>query len=205
MMLEIVKKYRNQIYDIIRNLKDIHVENDEKDTAEIIFSTVHKSKGMEYDSVQLVDDYISEDTLRNSNLDDSSEFNADKLNEEINLLYVAITRAKSLVKIPESLLPNDFPPSNNIKTIKKADSRNVSSEYNKSIPKLKFEKSNKMAEAKIHFKSAYLPWTDILDEELIEKYERGISIKNLSKHFGRSKGAILSRIRKISEDTFYED
>lgn len=59
MMVEIVKEYENDIPDILKKIKDKHIDSDEKEKAEIIFSTVHRCKGMEYDSVQLVDDFIT--------------------------------------------------------------------------------------------------------------------------------------------------
>src|SRR5204863_7862484 len=51
MMVEIVKKYGNEIPGIIKSIKDKHIDGDEKENAEIIFSTVHRCKGMEYDSI----------------------------------------------------------------------------------------------------------------------------------------------------------
>ncbi|MGB4902769.1 MAG: UvrD-helicase domain-containing protein, partial [Saprospiraceae bacterium] len=48
MMVEIVKEYENEIYDILRELKEKHVDNDQRDQAEMIFSTVHRCKGLEY-------------------------------------------------------------------------------------------------------------------------------------------------------------
>jgi hypothetical protein len=63
MMVEIVKKYGNAIYDIIKGLKEKHVANDDKEKADIIFSTVHRCKGMEYDSIHLVNDFITQNWL----------------------------------------------------------------------------------------------------------------------------------------------
>ena len=56
MMVEIVKEYGNQIPYLIRMIKEKHIDNDDKDKAEMIFSTVHRCKGMEYDTVQIVND-----------------------------------------------------------------------------------------------------------------------------------------------------
>ena len=36
----------------------------EREKAEIIFSTVHRCKGLEYDDVYLVNDFITEDKLK---------------------------------------------------------------------------------------------------------------------------------------------
>jgi F-box protein 18 (helicase) len=45
--------------------------------------------------------------------------------------------------------------------------------------------------------SAYRPWTPLLDEELTKMYCEGITVKDMAKHFGRTKGAIESRISKL--------
>lgn len=52
---------------------------------DIVFSTAHKSKGMEWDTVVLLDDFIP--TLVSGPISGEAQ-------EERNLLYVAVTRAK---------------------------------------------------------------------------------------------------------------
>jgi hypothetical protein len=44
---------------------------------------------------------------------------------------------------------------------------------------------------------AYNPWTDELDEELTDMFCRGININKMVDHFGRTKGAINARIKKL--------
>ncbi len=112
MMVEIVKEYGNEIPGIIKSIKDLHVPNDEKEKAEMIFSTVHRCKGMEYDSVQIVNDFISEEKLEKLSENKKKEtLNVSKLNEEINLLYVAVTRTRNSLYIPETLMPKELPAS----------------------------------------------------------------------------------------------
>ncbi|HEY5371226.1 MAG TPA: UvrD-helicase domain-containing protein [Hanamia sp.] len=119
MMLEIVKEYGNRIPGIIKSIKDKHVPNDEKEKVEMVFSTVHRCKGMEYDSVQLVNDFVTEEKLKKLKEETKEgELNAAKLNEEINLLYVATTRAKNTIHIPEALMPFEFPASRHIHILK---------------------------------------------------------------------------------------
>lgn len=104
LMSNIVKKYNKKLSFYLTNLKKYQVPKQE---AALIFSTVHKAKGMEYKNVTLCDDFINRDTileLLNSNLNvDSPELESletetivdpAKIVEEINILYVAITRAK---------------------------------------------------------------------------------------------------------------
>src|SRR5438105_14811377 len=100
----------------------MHNGDEERDKAEMIFYTVHRSKGMEYDIVYLVNDFITEEKLKEikdkHKKDKAGTFNIAKLNEEINLLYVAITRTKNKLYIPETLLPKEFPASLHINKVK---------------------------------------------------------------------------------------
>ena len=83
MMLEIVKQYGNDIYDIIKTIKQKQVENEDKEKAEVIFSTVHRCKGMEYDAVHLVKDFITEDKVqRQAHELDNDEKKINKLKSE---------------------------------------------------------------------------------------------------------------------------
>ena len=50
----------------------------------------------------------------------------------------------------------------------------------------------------IHSK-AYAQWTKEEDQKLIELYSKGETIEELCKIFARNKGAIKSRIKKISQ------
>lgn len=112
MMAGIVKEYKNKIPGIIKTIKDKHVGDNEKEKAEMIFSTVHRCKGMEYDAIHLVNDFITEEKLEQLKKDIKiKEINVSKLIEEINLLYVAITRTKNSIYIPFDLMPKAFPSS----------------------------------------------------------------------------------------------
>ena len=54
MMLSIVKEYGEEMPEIINAIKQKYVSDNEREKAELIFSTVHRSKGMEYDTVSCV-------------------------------------------------------------------------------------------------------------------------------------------------------
>ena len=204
MMVDIVKEYGNKIPGIIETIKEKHINNDDKKNAEMIFSTVHRCKGMEYDAVQIVDDFITEEDIEKF-VTDIEKYGTSyaKLNEEINLLYVAITRTKNSIYIPETLMPVAFAPSKQIHVMK------VAKKEDKQAPVLQrsifvekassntAEKSYSIEEVRTRHKDAYKPWTEELDEELIEMYEEGINIRDLAKHFGRTRGAINSRIKKL--------
>ncbi len=108
MLIELVRLYGAKIFGVMKKLKDRLVSKEEKDTADLLFSTVHRSKGLEYDEVYLIEDFITEDEVKRL-AKNSDELQNLKIIEEINLLYVAITRAKHTIYISEIMLPKDFP------------------------------------------------------------------------------------------------
>ena len=217
MMVEIVKEYGNRIPGIIKSIKDRHVPDNEKDKASIIFSTVHRSKGMEYDAVQLVNDFITEERITKVKADTNTPVNVAKLIEEINLLYVAITRTKNILHIPEQLLPKDFKHSPNIKVIKEAVKNNkyegsLSDPYD--YGKYRGKKSGKQNDAKQKSyeenmvtkkpSQAYKPWDDQEDVALTEMYCERKTIKEIVARFNRTVGAIKSRIKKLELHELYD-
>ncbi len=204
MMLEIVKEYGNSIAGIIQRIKDKHVDNDEKDKAEMIFSTIHRSKGMEYDNVQLADDFITKAGLVEK-LDDNP---VDKLNEEINLLYVAITRAQNSLFIPEKIFPMKTPASSSqiyiMRTVKDdANTTHGRSSTRKNEARQSTEKTAYYHKAKEEHKGAYQPWTKELDQELSVMFAKGVNLRDMAKHFGRTKSAVGSRIKKLQLEELY--
>jgi superfamily I DNA/RNA helicase len=90
-MADLVNSYGKRLSYLLFELKNSHVE---KKNAEYIFSTCHKSKGMEYDRVELLGDF--------------TEINETDDNEEINLIYVAATRTKSSLIINENQVPENL-------------------------------------------------------------------------------------------------
>jgi superfamily I DNA/RNA helicase len=110
MMVEIVEQYGDRIPGILAKIKALHVENEKRHEAEIIFSTVHRCKGLEYDEVELVSDFIKEDTIIRLKTDAKRKEPLDvaKLTEEINLLYVAATRARVKIIVEQEILPKSF-------------------------------------------------------------------------------------------------
>lgn len=205
MMVEIVKEYGNEIPNIIKMIKEKHVENDEKEKAEMIFSTVHRCKGMEYDAIQLVNDFITEEKLEKIKADKKNEISSTKLNEEINLLYVALTRTRNSIHIPDTLMPDDFPSSSQIYIINSAseqEQRKVTIaqpviKIKVSKQDLESEKAYSVASVREKHKDAYQPWTEKDDKELKRIFNKGVKVPDIAAHFGRTTGAIRSRLKKI--------
>jgi len=197
MMVDVVKEYGNEIPGIIKQLKDLHTGDEDRDKAEMIFSTVHRAKGMEYDVVYLVGDFITEDKLEKQTTVNGKPPNVVKLNEEINLLYVAVTRAKNLLNIPEALMPKDFPASPFIQIEKAKIAEPVMPAkpgVKKPTAALLKEKAYSIGEKT---KDAYQPWTPTLDKELKDMADKGTPVSKMAAHFGRTKGAIHARLKKL--------
>ena len=204
LLVEIVKEYGNEIYDILRQIKEKHVENDQRHKAEMVFSTVHRCKGMEYDEVHLVNDFMTEQKLMDLVEDNDSEtLDISRLNEEINLLYVAATRTRQALYIPEGLLPKGLDASKSIQIVKeetkeedfvtfyKGAGKEARKNQQQKDPAYTFEQVRKTHQ------KAYQPWTHELDEELTVMFCEGKSVKEMALHFGRTKGAVYSRIKKL--------
>lgn len=102
---EMVRKYGNELPGFISALKNMQVAADQREQADMIFSTVHRSKGLEYDEVQLTTDFVSEDKILRA-VGENDKLKLARMNEEINLLYVAMTRARFNLRLPISLWPS---------------------------------------------------------------------------------------------------
>ncbi|MDA3866035.1 MAG: UvrD-helicase domain-containing protein [Salinivirgaceae bacterium] len=211
MMVEIVKKYGNQIPGIIKKIKGRHVDGDDKTAARMIYSTVHRCKGMEYDEVFLVDDFVTKEKLEKLAVQHQREkLDLTRLNEEVNLLYVAVTRAKTCIHIPETLLPENFPVFNSINVIKVETDEDLEDEPSSvpssgSVAPKNSEYEEQMARIKAGHKKAYQPWTEDLDLQLTRMYCEGEKIKAMSEYFGRTPGAIRSRIKKLELPYLYNE
>jgi F-box protein 18 (helicase) len=116
MMVEIVEQYGDKIPGILAKIKSLHVENEKREEAELIFSTVHRCKGLEYDEIELVNDFIKEDSIikQISDAKRKEPLDVAKITEEINLLYVAATRARVKIVVEEEMLPKEFVATENI-------------------------------------------------------------------------------------------
>lgn len=192
MMIEIAKAYGDEIPGIIKMIKQRHVPNEEKHKAEVIFSTVHRCKGMEYDEVHLVNDFITEEKLKKFMQGKNENLTPAKANEEINLLYVAITRAKVRLYIPENLMPKDFPAFAGVHVVKNTVEER---EPMALIPKK--EKTYTVASKRKQYKYAYASWNEEADHELRLLIKEGCNPHEIAQHFGRTEGAISSRVKKL--------
>lgn len=183
MLLEVVKEYGKKITGYIKKLKEDHLEHNDKDRADMIFSTVHRCKGMEYDEVTLAGDFITEDKLI-SIMARQEDTNTDKLAEEINLLYVAVTRTRGKLNIPEELLSE----AEETTTTAPAKTRAIQHAA----------KSRTYQAVQGKGKNNQLPWKNSEDIRLLRLFEDGKPVIELAKFFGRTPVEIIRRIKQLN-------
>ena len=88
--VDLIEKWGERYLKVL--LKDLPDEQ----TADVVVSTAHKAKGREWSTVRLSTDFLSATV----EVDGQRQFPT----AELRLLYVAITRAKDAVEVPEDLL-----------------------------------------------------------------------------------------------------
>jgi len=107
MMVDVVKEFGARLPQLISELKNHHTNS--KEEADMIYSTVHRCKGLEYDEVTLLDDFINEEKLKKyiGQYEGGimTEHERNRLAEEVNILYVAVTRAKNKLLLPAAINP----------------------------------------------------------------------------------------------------
>ena len=93
--VKLVDEYGERLPDLIDRLRR---RSRSPETADISLSTAHRAKGLEWRRVEMLDDFA---TLRNET--ESDPFDSEYL-EEINLIYVAMTRAAEAIEYPADLI-----------------------------------------------------------------------------------------------------
>jgi len=92
-IIKFIHTYKDNIFEINKKIKYLLVSSKEK--ADIIFTTAHKAKGLEYDQVLMVNDFITKKDILNK----KNPLSFQRINEELNIYYVAATRVKNSVKL----------------------------------------------------------------------------------------------------------
>ena len=190
MLIDIVDEYGAGIPALLQKISSRHVNDDQRDRADMIFSTLHRCKGMEYDSVILTPDFITEVRLKKLLAGGNREQPVDreKLSEEINLAYVAVTRSRNFLDFPDAMFPHAD------KTLF-AEKRN---HLRKPRNKQWGDKWRSPPHSK-KFENAYKPWSPDDDERLMLLYGKGMPVSKLSRFFDRKPGAIAARLQKIEK------
>lgn len=99
MLANIAEEYRNAIPSLVDEIKTRAVPPAGLTGKEIMLSTVHKAKGLEFDSVALLNDFPELEVKKG----EKGEMIAPDP-EEINILYVAVTRAERCLSLNDKTL-----------------------------------------------------------------------------------------------------
>lgn len=94
-IIKFINTYGDNIFEINKKIKEFLVTD--KNQADIIFTTTHKSKGLEYNQVIMADDFISKKEIVNI----KNKLSFQRANEELNIYYVAATRAKNVIQLAD--------------------------------------------------------------------------------------------------------
>uniref|UniRef100_A0A8C7TGI8 F-box DNA helicase 1 n=1 Tax=Oncorhynchus mykiss TaxID=8022 RepID=A0A8C7TGI8_ONCMY len=95
--LSMVEKYNSRIPELVERLYGCTER--EAQHADFILGTVHKSKGLEFDTVVITDDFAKVPCAAHN----LPRLSSDVPDDEWNLLYVAVTRAKSSLVITKNI------------------------------------------------------------------------------------------------------
>lgn len=180
-MVDVVEKYGRDLPSYLKELRVRSLPDEKRHKADMIYTTVHKSKGLEYPVVHLTKDFVNEKKIKKLMLEAEEEgtpFDADAVNEEINILYVAITRAMNEVIIPREVHPL-------FQHIESAPPPVSSAPQKKSA----IGKPTALA-------NRGLRWDFEEDQRLIELFEDDHDIAQIARIMGRTPTAIRMRLEK---------
>ncbi|CAJ1054284.1 F-box DNA helicase 1 [Xyrichtys novacula] len=100
--LSIVEKYKSRFPELVNRLEQCHEQDFTK--ADFILGTVHKAKGLEFDTVMVTDDFAKIPSSRHHLHTVCEDFSFDQFpDDEWNLLYVAVTRARTSLIITNNI------------------------------------------------------------------------------------------------------
>lgn len=180
-LIDLVEKYHKDLPYYLKRIKDCQVDVANKHEADMVFSTVHKCKGLEFDEVFLQEDFINEQSIMDAKSGiKAGEIDIAKIEEEINILYVAVTRTKSQLHIPSGLLPTSFYISD-MKTISTDSALRMKKQVGQT------QASNRNAR-----------WSRSEEVELIQLFNSGKPLAHISHLLGRSQAAVRARIEKLN-------
>ena len=98
---KLVEKYQKRLPSLLSRIQQKAQEYPGA-TASVILTTGHRSKGLEFDRVQMSDDFMDFFDEKNSQWHDFQNADARDL-EEVNLQYVAATRARQVLEVGDKL------------------------------------------------------------------------------------------------------
>lgn len=194
MIVEVVKEFGNKLPGLISELKQHHTAT--KEEADRIFSTVHRCKGMEYDEVTLLNDFINEEKLEKYIAqyggDKMIEADKNRLAEEVNILYVAATRAKNKL-----IMPAEINPLRSIELATPVAQLQSNNRYGKNFIDDRDFFSPQYAKPGNKTTNHGKRWTDEEEDMLEELYKTGTSIKEIAKKLGRGENGVRIKLMNL--------
>jgi superfamily I DNA/RNA helicase len=187
-LVEVVKKYQDDLPGYLKSLRGKCLPDENRHKADMIYTTVHKSKGLEYPKVTLVRDFINEKKIKNQLEEAESEKvppDLGAINEEINILYVGITRAMNEVIIPREIHPD----------YQSADAKPLPPEPSerKQQPA---RKPPQQQGKETTLPPRGQPWDEEEEYRMIELFEDDQEIEKIARILGRTPTAIRMRLEK---------
>lgn len=110
-VIKFINTYGDNIFEINKKIKEKLTTN--KNEADIIFTTTHKSKGLEYDQVIMANDFITKKEITNQ----KNKISFGQIIEELNIYYVAATRARKAIDMASLNLDYQYKADDNTETI----------------------------------------------------------------------------------------
>ena len=100
----VIDEYGDQALSMVERFRaDVVRKAIPVDRADVVLSTTHAAKGMEWDIVELANDFIELAEVEMKH-DGSAAFKIPSKGDDLNLWYVAVTRAKRKLTIPPKLM-----------------------------------------------------------------------------------------------------
>lgn len=98
---KLVEKYNRRLPSLLAQIQQKAGSYPDQ-SARVVLTTAHRAKGLEFDHVQMSDDFMDFFDEKSCQWQDFSQASAADL-EEVNLQYVAATRAKLVLEVGEKL------------------------------------------------------------------------------------------------------
>ncbi len=188
-VIELVNKHGKALPSLLALLRKRHLDSEERHNADYYFSTVHRCKGLEYDEVFLCNDF-SHEKMIHAVKNDPDRTPGD-LAEEVNLLYVAVTRAKIRLNISKECIPESFthPLRNHIRINKDKDSMDKLADAASRTGRRR---------TRTYPKSSGAYWNRPDENYLVSEYRRGVQLRDIAQKLGRSRSALRKRLQHLN-------
>ncbi len=98
-VVALVQRHGAKLFEFDRLIRSRLVD---KPDADVIFTTTHKAKGQEYEHVEMLDDdFLTRADMKKAARQQDDEGPSMKLHEEVNVYYVAATRARRSIRLAD--------------------------------------------------------------------------------------------------------